>query len=109
MPTRVKKATVGILYEGHFNKDEEWSQRYSRGGEVGKNGIADSITILEQPWRDVSSIHTTVLVRCKCQAASETELAQQGNNDSFCWDALPSWLHKEVPCGAACCRHSRGT
>ena len=55
---------MGIMYEGHFNKDEEWSQRYSRGGEVGKNGIVDSITILEQPWRDVSSIRTTVLVRC---------------------------------------------
>lgn len=71
--------------EGHFNKDEGWSRGHSRGGEVGKNGIADSITILEQPWRDVSSIGTTVLARCKCQAASETELAQQVNNDSLCW------------------------
>lgn len=30
---------------------------------MGKSGIADSITILEQPWRDVSSIGTTVLVK----------------------------------------------
>ena len=58
------------------------SEGAQRAGGAGKHGIANVIVGLEHPWRCASSVSANVLVRCRCPATDETELAQQGNNDS---------------------------
>lgn len=76
------------------------SEGIQRGGETGKNEIANFIIISEQPRRYATSISLNVLVRCRCPATNETELAQHGNNDSSYWDSssrLAVWAGVEAP------------
>ena len=63
-----------------------------RGGETGKNEIANFIIISEQPWRYPSSSSANVLVRCRNLATKETELARRVTMTTHIGNPLPSGL-----------------